>query len=102
MALEVAQEILQQLGGNMAMQMIGGYNLVGSINSLSFKWKEATKERMNFCRITLTPMDTYHVELGRAWGGTYTKIHEFEDVYCDTLVETFEQETGLYLSLHPH
>ncbi len=102
MALEVAKEVLRQIGGNMAIRMIGAYNLVGDANSLSFRFKATAKLSMNFCKITLTPMDLYDFELGRVRAGKYTQVYQVSGTYEDQLVKIFEQETGLCLSLNSH
>ena len=80
MANDVAKTILEQMGGGMAMKMIGGHDLIAEPNALSFKFKARAKDGMNFCKVTLTPWDVYEMEFGRIWGGRYTKIRECDDV----------------------
>lgn len=81
--IEVATETLRQLGR-------------GRVNALAVM--TGAKDGINFVRITLTPSDTYHVEYGRVWGSKYTPIYSDDGIYCDTLADSFENRTGLYLS----
>lgn len=91
--MAVAKTILQQLGGNKFIAMTGARNFLGSENSLSFRFPGHGKA--NYCRITLTPMDTYKVEFIRIRGRDITTVSEHNDVYCDALQELFTRVTGL-------
>ena len=96
--LTVAKTILEQLGGNKFRVMVGAKNLVGSENSLSFKFMH-NSSKSTICRVTLTPMDVYEVEFSHI--RNYDKIVDktFDNVYNDSLVEIFEDYTGLHTSL---
>ena len=97
--MEIAETILQQMGGPMAMRMIGGYALIADSNALSFRFRAHAKDSLNFCKVTLTPWDVYEFELGRVRAGKYTQVHKFDEIYCDQLIAMFEEYTGLYLRL---
>lgn len=101
---EVAQIILQQMGGNNRLVAMVGANsfTYGSIDYngftqpfVSFKFKMNPK--MKSLRVIYEEgKDTYVMQfLGR----TGKVIKEFGDVYCDDLVDIFEETTGLYLRL---
>lgn len=108
--MKPADIILQQLGGRRRLSaMIGMYDVFSDNDgqTLCFKFKGC--RRASYCRITLTPDDTYDVEFikpGRlnrkTWDMSPSKtIAKFEGIYCDMLHETFESTTGLYLTLCP-
>lgn len=94
----VAIEILKQLGGNRFIMMVGAKNLVCSKNMMAFKFMR-NRSKANYCRITLTVWDTYKVEFIRIHGRNLTTMAEFDDIYNDMLVSTFEETTGLYTNL---
>jgi hypothetical protein len=94
---QVAQTILQQLGGAGRLNaMTGAYNFIDRGNGLSFKIKNA---RANYIKITLNANDLYDVEVGRIRGNTYKVVKEANDLYFDQLKPFIEESTGMYLSL---
>ena len=94
---EIAQTILQQLGGAGRLRMMtGAYNFIAIEYGVSFRIKNP---RANFIKITLTPMDLYDLEIGRVRGTTYKVIAKHEGVYNDMLKPLIEKATGMYLSL---
>jgi hypothetical protein len=94
---EIAQTILQQLGGAGRLNaMTGAYNFIDRGNGLSFKIKNA---RANYIKITLNAKDLYDVEVGRIRGNTYKVVKEANDLYFDQLKPFIEESTGMYLSL---
>jgi len=95
---DVAQEILNQLGGHKFVVMTGAKNLVKDKNSLMFKLPRA-KDGINYVKITLNGKDLYDVEFGRIQGVNYKVKKEFNDIYNDQLVDIFEKTTGLYTKL---
>lgn len=96
--MSVAQTILQQLGGNRFIMMTGAKNLLSSTTGLTFKIMRNAKG-VTHVKITLTPLDLYKVEFLKIRGTTISMVSEFDDIYCDQLVELFEKETGLYTHL---
>lgn len=105
MALEVANEILRQLGGREFLALTGARNLVGGEDSLSMQVSASAqiplKNRCTHVRITLDPMDTYLVEFLRFSRKKleFTECSRHEGVYCDGLKDLFEAQTGLYVTL---
>lgn len=94
----VAIEILKQLGGNRFVAMVGANNLVCSNNMMAFKFMR-NPSKANYCRITLNAWDTYKMEFIRIHGNKIETMHEFDNIYNDMLVKTFEETTGLYTKL---
>lgn len=99
MTMQVAQTILDQLGGNRFRAMTGAKDFVGSANSLMFRLPRAGKNGINKVRITLTPNDTYKVEFMKLRKLEVKTVSTHEEIYCDMLTELFEDHTGLYTSL---
>lgn len=101
MAHEVGETILKQLGGigRLAM-MTGAHGFVASKDMAGFILGAGAKSpqgaTLKIVRVCLTPSDTYRVEF---WApGAKRCVTVVEDVYADMLVETFERETGFYLT----
>ena len=100
--MEVANEILRQLGGRRFQVMTGAKNFGGTENSLSFRLPSTphfVKNGINYVKITLTAADDYTVEFGRIHGVKYCVKYEAIGVYCDMLRECFTNHTGLETSL---
>lgn len=95
---QIAQTILQQLGGNKFVAMTGASNLLGSDNGLSFKIGRNQKG-VTHVRVTLTAMDDYIVEFLRIRGAKVDPVAFCQDIYGDTLARTVADKTGLALSL---
>ena len=105
---EIAQTIIQQMGGFGRLQaMVGAKDFVALTPSESeahgpgilFNFKGSRKA--NKCRVTLSWNDTYRFELYKYNRRTLKcpKVFEIDDIYCDMIIQIFEEETGLYLSL---
>ena len=100
--IEIAQTILNQLGGRRFVAMTGAKNFVADSENakLSFKLPARfAKNGINHVSIRLTPMDVYTVKFSKIWASKVTEISNHNDIYCDMLVELFESETGLYTHL---
>jgi len=97
--MEVAREILRQLGENKFKAMTGANTFTGSDYSLSFRFKMCRKA--NLCRITLNALDLYDIEFFKnsPGQGKCLLVETFSGIYNDGLVETFETFTGLNTSL---
>lgn len=99
--LQVAETILQQLGGSGILAMMCGCkDFAGSADSVQFK-VGSNEKRVSLCRIVLDPSDTYTVEFYKGRGVNLKKVRELSDVYADSLRDIFEAETGMYLTLKP-
>jgi hypothetical protein len=100
--LEIANTILEQLGGGRFAAMTGAKNFAAVESGVRFKLPAKPgwiKNGINMVTIRLTPSDTYTVEYGKLRGTKYTVIATSEDVYCDTLQADFLDATGLFTSL---
>jgi hypothetical protein len=96
---QVANTILQQLGGKRFVLMTGSSNFVCTENSLTFRVPSA-KNKITHVVITLEPSDTYTVEFlnCRMTANGYKRevVSTHEDVYFDVLEDVFERNTRLY------
>lgn len=100
MALEVANTILQQLGGQQFIAMTGAKYFLAGPKTLSFQLPaNFARNRINHVRITLDSDDTYSVFFGRARGAHYTVVSQRQTVYADGLQRIFRDQTGLDTSL---
>jgi hypothetical protein len=100
---EIAQTILQQLGGSRFTTMTGAKSYTSIEKGLMFQLPSGfAKNGINKVRIYLTPQDTYTVEFWKI--GPKLKLSHIsthENIYADSLRELFESQTGLYLTLGP-
>lgn len=100
--MQVANTILEQLGGRRFLVMTGSNNLVGSEHGLSMKLARNSTSA-NALRITLDADDTYTVlfmRVCRVKGELkQTPIKTLSGVYADQLQTIFTDTTGLDTSL---
>lgn len=103
MTSEIAQTILTQMGSiGRLQQFTGAYNFVDHGDALSFKFNNVTDIKINYIKITYDEgEDLYNVELGYIKGLNYKKVKEMTEIYFDQLMDIFEAETGMYLTLFP-
>jgi hypothetical protein len=96
--MEIANIILQQLGGTGKLKvMCGCKDYVAIENGVQFK---VGKNAMgvNFCKIVLTADDLYDVEFGAIRNYEFKVKNKTEGAYNDMLKSLFESATGMYLS----
>lgn len=101
----VAQTIIKQLGGIGRLKtMIGAYDIsydsFSKRGALLFKFRGSS--RCNYCKITLDALDAYDLEFGKVKLGpkpSYKIVSKHNDIYFDQLIDVFESETGLRLSI---
>ena len=102
-AKEVAQTILDQLGGRRFGMMTGAKNFSSHPEgALSFRLPGSggfTKDGINHVKITLTPADTYDIAYGKVRGTTFKVVHESKDIYAEDLQRNFRENTGLETSM---
>ena len=100
--VEIAQEILRQLGGNKFVAMTGAKNLAAGHNYLSMKIGR-NKSACNRVTITLNSMDLYDMSFSRVCFGKRgmkeTTVKEYDGLYNDMLPSTFTLHTGMYTRL---
>lgn len=97
--MQVAQTILNQLGGNKFVVMTGSKNFLASENFLRMNLTK-NKAKAKWLKITLNGNDLYTMDFFTADKNhnIISKV-KFEDVYFDQLQNLFTQATGLYTSL---
>ncbi|PSF30533.1 hypothetical protein C7H19_23770 [Aphanothece hegewaldii CCALA 016] len=94
--------LIAQLGGYCRLRtFIGAYAFVQSEQILSFKFKSS--KHFNCCSISLNDSDLYDIILYKLVkkDGLIQEMEnatvEVKNVYCDQLVPTFTEHTGLFL-----
>lgn len=100
MSREVAETILQQLGGRRFIVMTGAKRVVAEGNALRFRLpSNFAKSGINAVTITLNCMDTYDLVFSNVNGLDVTEIATVNDIYADQLRDVFRSETGLNTTL---
>jgi hypothetical protein len=99
--IEIANIILDQLGGRQFTSMTGAKNLVATQGGLHFKLPRGlAKDGITSVLVVLDPSDTYTVSFHNSRGRT---VASYDETYCDQLRGLFEDVTGLCTSLtHRH
>lgn len=98
--MQVAQTILQQLGGNRFVAMTGARDFVGLERGLLFSLPQRlTTNKANKARVTLAADDTYTVEFFSIRGVNVKTISDHSMVYADNLAALFTEQTGLAVRL---
>lgn len=96
----VALEIFHQLGATRFIAMTGAKNCSDIGNGMAFQLPaNLTKNRINAVKIVLDPSDTYTVKFIKCTTKEIKTVSEHSGIYCDQLVDLFEQQTGLYTHL---
>jgi hypothetical protein len=95
--VEVAKEILRQLGGSKFMAMTGAHGLVSMPNALGLRLPR--RNNINYIRISLNELDTYNVQFMNISKYKHRTLWDIKGVYVDMLKSVIEDKTGLYLSL---
>ena len=96
--MEVANTILQQLGGNKFTVMTGSKNYRGDDKSLTMNLTR-NKLSAKFLTITLEGDDTYTMLFQSMRKFEIKTKAEIKGVYCDMLQAIFTEQTGLYTHL---
>ena len=95
---EIAQTIIQQLGGGgRLVAMIGAKNFVAIESGLSFKFGACPQ--YNYLSITLNGMDLYDLRLVKVRAHSIVREKTVSGIYAEDLRQTIESETKLCLSL---
>lgn len=108
--MNVANTILQQLGGNKFIVMTGSKNFLSDGNTLRMHLAK-NMSKANRLEITLDPDDTYTMRFykytaGRLNTKTFsftedkiTEVYTIDGIYFDMLQEIFTNVTGMYTHL---
>jgi hypothetical protein len=96
MSTEVAETILQQLGGNRFMAMTGACLFVADGDALRFRLpSNFAKDGIDAVKITLNGSDTYDLLFSNVRGLDATEIVTVTGIYADQLRDVFRSETDL-------
>lgn len=99
---EVGRIIIQQLGGPGKLKAMLGVTSVYEPDhkpGVGFTWPNRQRSKGNACEITLDPDDTYSVRFFNLSGTDKKLVKMYDDVYADSLINIFENQTGWYLRL---
>lgn len=97
-AQTIAQTTLTQLGGSRARAMIAAKHVIFDKDG-SVQFKFSGSKAFNFVKITLDASDTYTIRFCKLVSYDVRAEHTISGVYADQLVNIFQVNTGLYLSL---
>lgn len=92
--MNIAKTILSQLGGNRFCVFTGVKQLVDIGRGLGVKF--ARSNGINGMKVMLNGNDLYDIEFTYTHGVKHRVVKAYSDIYCDQLVELFEENTGLY------
>lgn len=97
----ITKTIFNQFGGNRAMLMIGGTDVVNDLmNTINFKFKAKAKNKANIFQVKYNAgTDLYDCAFFRYHDAELTTIEKLEGIDAENLKSIFENSTGLYLSL---
>ena len=100
--MEIAQTIIDQLGGKRFIAMTGARAIYALDSGVQFGLPGSggfTKHGINRVRIILEPSDTYTVKFFKIRGMKKTHEIEYSNVYDDNLQSVFREATGLDTNL---
>lgn len=99
-SMEIANTILDQLGGNRFQVMTGAASFTATGQGLSMLLPSSlTKNRIRGIRIELAGDDTYTISAYSIRGVDRRLADERTGVHCENLQSVFEDVTGLLCSL---
>jgi hypothetical protein len=96
---EVAQTIIDQIGGQRMFRMIGVKKVGIGLNSVTLHFVAKALQGINKINVTLDPSDTYSVRFFRSTVKGDDLKYEIDDIYNDQLIELIESKTGLALRM---
>lgn len=99
-ARQIAETILEQLGGRRFLAMTGAKDLFRTEAGLQFSLPARfAKNGVNRVLVELDPSDTYSVTFGRIRGLEWRELAKETGVYADQLRAVFTERTGLATGL---
>lgn len=104
---EIAETIIAQMGGASRLHiMVGADSFTsGRIEYDGFEqpyvqFKFKMNRKMNYCRVIYEEgKDTYVMQFWKLRKLEFKLVQEYTNVYCDDLIQMFEETTGLHLVL---
>jgi hypothetical protein len=95
---QIAQTIIEQMGGVRKLKAMLGVPMFITIpHGVKFKFFGSNKA--NIVEITLNRLDYYDMKFGLFRNNAIRLAHVFEDISADQLKDTFEDATGLRVTL---
>lgn len=93
--MQIAQTILEQLGGNRFIAMTGAHNLVSGARALQFKLPRGARNGINLVRIELNCNDLYDMTFSKFRNLNVEEIESAYDCEASQLQWLFTTATGL-------
>ena len=94
--MNIAENILDQLGGRRFIAMTGASCFADYGDAISFKLPSRfALQGINFVKVRLTARDLYDIQFGQVRGKTFQVVEEREDLGWEELQPTFTAVTGL-------
>ena len=107
---EITKNIFNQIGGRTSMLMLGTtlancMQIDNQVQGNGLRIGKIKSTKANTIDIILNGKDLYDVsfyvmKITKGYDVKVTKKVEFEDIYCDGLMDLIEAQTGLYLTLN--
>lgn len=96
---DIANTTFNQIGGRQAMVLIGGRaSCMGDTLNIQFKGCR----KSNVVKIEYSHgLDLYTMTFYKMAKYELKEVSKHEELYCDMLINIFEEETGLFLTLFP-
>lgn len=98
---KVGEIILKQMGGHRRIgAMIGARKFLLLPKGVAIGWPSRQRSKGNYVEIELRPDDTYTMtffNVSPKHGKK--KVKQYDMIYADQLIGTFERQTGYYLRL---
>lgn len=96
---DVSSTIADQMGGIGRLKSMLGAQVFKRDNGIAIKWPSKQRSKGNYVEIDLNASDTYDVKFFNASGTAKKLVKEYDGIYADRLVDTFEKQTGYFLRL---
>jgi hypothetical protein len=101
--MRIAHDMISQFCGstNALITMLGATNLIYDKKHYSFRFKFKMCRKANCCVLTYNEgQDLYEMQFYKmSKTADFKRVEMFEGLYCDMLKETFENFTGLVLTI---
>lgn len=96
----IGRTILDQMGGARRLQgMLGVKNFILLNDGVAFAWPSKQPTKGNYLEVRLNGSDLYDVKFFNVRGMNKKLVKAFDDIGSESLVSTFERQTGWYLRM---
>lgn len=93
--MQIAQTILNHIGGNKFCAMTGSKQFVAGTDFLQFAIGKGAINKANKVKIILGADDLYTVEMWKIRGVNCERLSSTAGVYADRLTAVFTEQTGM-------